>query len=367
MAENESQMMNDKKKIMIVDDNITNLTVGKKALDSLYSVLPVSSGKKALDFLSKIKPSLILLDIEMPEMDGFETLRMIKANPETRDIPVIFLTAKDDSGSELEGLKLGAVDYITKPFSVPLLLLRIELHIALVMQKQELSNYNENLLDMVKEKTEIISELQHAIIHTLAELVEQRDGTTGGHIFRTQKYFDLLLHAMEKKAEYMEEISEWDLEHLAESAQLHDIGKVAIADSILRKPGRLTDDEFAEIKQHPLVGERAIMGAMNMTRSKEFLSNAAAIAISHHEKWNGSGYPYGLKGDEIPLIGRIMAIVDVYDALVSVRPYKPAFSHEKAVEIISSESGTHFDPKLVEVFMEIHEEFHTVANTQNYL
>ena len=353
--------VSDKKKIMIVDDNITNLTVAKKALEDLYSVIPVSSGKKALEFLSRTSPSLILLDIEMPEMDGFDTIQIIKADPDTRDIPVIFLTAKDDNGSELEGLKLGAVDYITKPFSIPLLLQRIELHVALVTQKQELANYNKNLSNMVKEQTEIISELQHAIIHTLAELVECRDGTTGGHIVRTRSYFEILLHALEKSGNYSDEIVNWDLDLLAESAQLHDIGKVAIADSILRKPGKLTDEEFNEIKSHPVVGENAIKSAMRMTKSKEFLSNAAVIAISHHEKWNGSGYPYGLSGEDIPLSGRLMAIADVYDALVSQRPYKAAFSHEEATQIIVGDANIHFDPTLIAAFLEVNDQFREVA------
>jgi len=353
--------INDKKKIMIVDDNITNLTVAKKALEDLYSVIPVSSGKKALEFLTRTYPSLILLDIEMPEMDGFDTIQIIKSNPDTRDIPVIFLTAKDDNGSELEGLKLGAVDYITKPFSIPLLLQRIELHIELVTQKQELANYNRNLSKMVKEQTEIISELQHAIIHTLAELVECRDGTTGGHIVRTRSYFEILLHALEDTGYYSEEIIKWDLDLIAESAQLHDIGKVAIADSILRKPGKLTDAEFSEIKSHPLVGENAIRSAMCMTKSKEFLSNAAVIAISHHEKWDGSGYPYGLAGEEIPLSGRLMAIADVYDALVSERPYKPAFTHEEATRIITGDANIHFDPILIEAFIQVGDQFREAA------
>ena len=351
----------DKKKIMIVDDNITNLAVGKKALEEFYSVIPVSSGKKAIEFLTKVRPSLLLLDIDMPEMDGFETIKLIKSNPETRDITIIFLTAKDDNGSELEGLKLGAVDYITKPFSIPLLLQRIKLHIALVSQKQELANYNMNLSRMVKEQTEIISELQHAIINTLSELVECRDGTTGGHIVRTQKYFAILLNALRDKDYYTDETIEWDLELLAESAQLHDIGKIAIPDSILKKPSRLTPEEFEEIKKHPEVGENAIKSAMSMTQAKEFLSNAAVIAISHHEKWDGTGYPKGLEKEDIPLTGRLMAIADVYDALVSERPYKPPFTHEEAVKIITDDAGKHFDPKLVEVFLTINEQFRDVA------
>ena len=355
--------LKEKSRIMVVDDNITNLTVAKKALESIYTVIPVSSAKKALDFLSKTIPSLILLDIDMPEMDGFQTIKIIKANEKTRDIPVIFLTAKDDHGSELEGLRLGAVDYITKPFSIPLLLQRIELHIELVTQKRELSNYNLNLSRMVNEQTEVISELQHAVIRTLAELVERRDGTTGGHIMRTQKYLNTLVYALSGSEYHKTELAHLDFELLSESAQLHDIGKIAISDNILQKPGRLSEEEFNEIKKHPSVGEEAIKSAMSMTRSKEFLSNAAVIAISHHEKWNGSGYPYGLSGENIPLSGRLMAIADVYDALVSERPYKPAFSHEEAIKIIVEESGAHFDPKLIEIFLKVSEEFNVISKS----
>lgn len=350
-----------KQRVMIVDDNLTNLTVAKKALEGIYNVVPVPSGEKALILLDKVLPSLILLDIEMPGMDGFETLKRIKANEKTKDIPIVFLTAKGDSGSELEGLKLGAVDYITKPFSIPLLLQRIQLHIELVMQKKELQNYNQNLSEMVKEKTEIISELQHAIVQTLIDLIEFRDGLTGGHVARTQKYLEILVCGLQKSGYYREELAKVDFELLFESAQLHDIGKIAISDIILQKPGRLSDEEFDEIKKHALIGEQAIRRAMEMTRAKEFLNYAAVVAVSHHEWWNGSGYPYGLKYEEIPLCGRLMAVADVYDALVSERPYKSPFSHSKAVDIILRESGSHFDPKLIEIFKRIENQFKDVS------
>ena len=356
---------NDEKyKIMIVDDNITNLLVAKKALESIYNTIPVPSGKKALELLGKITPTLILLDIDMPEMDGFETIKLIKSNENTRDIPVIFLTAKDDDGSELEGLKMGAVDYITKPFSIPLLIQRLELHISLVTQKKELQNYNINLAQMVEEKTEIISELHHSIIHMLSDLIECRDGLTGGHVARTQKYLKILVDGLIESNYYGDELRGIDLELLIESAQLHDIGKIGIPDSILMKPAKLSFEEFEIIKTHPLIGEKAIRGAMDMTRSKEFLEYAAIVAISHHEKWDGTGYPYGLAYEKIPLIGRLMGIVDVYDALVSERPYKNAFSHEDAVDIIVGESGKHFDPKLINVFAKQSDHFQMTFEPQ---
>lgn len=342
----------EKYKIMIVDDNVTNLTVARKALESIYNVIPVTSGQKAVQLLEKVAPALILLDIEMPEMDGFDTIKLIKANDATKDIPVIFLTAKDDGGSEVEGLKLGAMDYITKPFSIPLLLQRVELHIALVVQREELHNYNRNLAKMVKEQTEIIAELQHSIIHALSDMIECRDGLTGGHVARTQRYLKILVDGLTESSCYEDELQGIDVDLLVESAQLHDIGKIGIPDNILQKPGRLSYEEFEAIKEHTLIGERAIKGAMEMTRSKEFLNYAAVVAVSHHEKWDGSGYPYGLKGRDIPLIGRLMAIADVYDALVSERPYKKALSHQEAVHIIAGEVGRHFDPKLIDIFVE---------------
>lgn len=353
----------EKLRIMVVDDNITNLTVAKKALEDTYNVIPVPSGKKAIDLLTRVQPALILLDIDMPEMDGFETIKIMKCNDKTKDIPVIFLTAKDDGGSEIEGLKLGAVDYITKPFSIPLLLQRVELHIALVVQKRELQNYNENLTKMVKEQTEIISELQQAILHTLSDMIECRDGLTGGHVARTQKYLKIMVYGLMQSNYYKDELKGIDVNLLIESSQLHDIGKIGIPDNILNKPGKLSQDEFDFIKQHTVIGEKAIKGAMRLTRSKEFLNYAAIVAISHHEKWDGTGYPYGLVNKEIPLVGRLMAIADVYDALVSDRPYKKAFSHETAVDIIVGESGKHFDPNLIEIFKNQSEKFSEIADT----
>ena len=359
MTEIQNISMETKPHVMVVDDNVVNLQVARKALNENYTIVPVTSGKMALSLMEKGLPSLILLDIDMPDMDGFETIRKIKSNAATANIPVIFLTALTDAGSELEGLQLGAVDYITKPFSIPLLIQRVNLHIALIEQKKELQNYNDNLMELVSEKTKTIEELQHAIIHALSDLIECRDGLTGGHVARTQKYLRIMTDGLVLSGYYAADIEGVDLNMWVESAQLHDIGKIGTPDDILRKPGKLTDEEFDVIKSHPIIGANAIKSAMEMTSAKEFLSHAAVVAISHHEKWDGSGYPYGLKGEEIPLLGRLMAIADVYDALVSERPYKKAFSHETAVEIIVGESGKHFDPALVEVFKMCSHRFYT--------
>jgi len=369
-------METNKKSIIMVDDNLTNLTIGITALEPYYDVMTLNSGARLLKALEKKTPDLILLDVDMPDMNGFETLAELKKNKAYSHIPVIFLTAKIDSSSELEGLSSGAIDYITKPFSPPLLLKRIELHLLvesqthelieqkqeLIVQKQELEKFNENLQEMVDEKTKTVVTLQNAILGTMANLVESRDDITGGHIERTQSYLRILLGAVWKSDFYREEVSTWDTELLLQSAQLHDVGKISIDDSILRKPGKLTPEEFTKIKEHAETGKKIIDGIELKASQQVFLEQAKILALTHHEKWDGSGYPNALKGEEIPLQGRLMAIADVYDALISDRPYKKAFTHEQAVETITKDSGTHFDPSLVELFLSVADEFEQVQN-----
>ena len=353
----------ERKTIFLVDDNLTNLTVGKSALAEHYNVFTLNSGEKLLKMLEKNIPDLILLDIEMPEMNGYDVIKIIKDKEKTKHIPVIFLTARDDVEGELEGLSLGAIDYITKPFSPVLLLKRIETHLLIELQKKELVNYNNNLQDMVEKKTKSVLELQNAILKTVAELVEFRDNTTGGHIERTTSYLGILLDALSVVGLYEEEISSWDLKLVLQSAQLHDVGKIAIRDNILQKPGKLTDEEFTEIKRHTTVGKEIIEKIKKKTSERTFLEHAEIFAATHHEKWDGNGYPQGLKGLDIPLQGRLMAIADVYDALVSDRPYKKAFSHEDAVHIISAGKGTHFEPTLVDLFLKVDDQFNHIAKT----
>ncbi|MCL2218853.1 MAG: response regulator [Chitinispirillia bacterium] len=361
-------MGSERRTILLVDDDLTNLTVGRNALEEQYDVLTLNSGARLIKMLARSVPDLILLDVEMPEMNGYETIKAIKGDPATAGIPVIFLTAKSDGQSELEGLSLGAVDYITKPFSAPLLLKRIELHLLVESQKKELSDqkdelvrFNTNLRGMVEAKTKTVIELQDALLRTMAELVECRDDITGGHIERTQSYLETLLNAMERKGLYKEEMAVWDIPLALRSAQLHDVGKIAVKDSILNKPGRLTPEEFEEIKKHTAFGGMVIDKIKEGTTEQAFLEYAKIFALTHHEKWDGSGYPAGLKGEEIPLLGRLMAIADVYDALCSDRPYKKAFSHEDAVRIIMEGRGTHFDPALTDLFMSVADEFGAVA------
>lgn len=356
--------MDERKKIILVDDQITNLTVGRDALSKMYEVYTVPSGEKLLMLLKKVIPDMILLDIEMPEMNGYETIRIIKKDAETASIPVIFLTARTDPGSELEGLSLGAIDYISKPFSPPLLLKRIELHLLVVQQKKELKNYNDNLEDMIRQKTETIFELQDAIMETMAELVECRDGATGGHIGRTKKYLKILIDELLAKKMFHEQSSLWNVDQMILSAQLHDVGKIAVSDDILQKPGKLTEDEFAKMKLHTVFGEEVIKKIQTKTRNHEFLDYAKTLTLYHHEKWDGSGYPYGLVGTDIPLPARLMAIVDVYDALVSERPYKKSFTHEEAVNIIKNGKDTQFDPVLVDLFLSVENKFFVVENSR---
>jgi len=350
--------------VMIVDDNITNLKIAKNALADAFNVFTVPSAVKMFDMLERQRPDLILLDIDMPEMGGFEAIQRLKDNPETRDIPIIFLTGKSDPESELKGLSLGAIDYIPKPFVPGLLYKRVELHLTLELQRarleaqterlalqgEELQHFNRNLQKMVEEKTREFFELQGAIIRTVADLVESRDKATGGHVARTQHYLKALIDGLDDSGLYWEQRQEWDITLLLSSSQLHDVGKIAIKDSILDKHGPLTSSEFEIMKQHAALGVKIIERIETEVSDSTFLKWAKIFAETHHEKWDGSGYPKGLRGEGIPLPGRLMAIADVYDALISERAYKKAMPHEEAVAAILAGKGSHFDPVLVDVF-----------------
>ncbi|GHU65161.1 response regulator [Spirochaetia bacterium] len=338
-----------RKIIMLVDDNPTNLNTGKNMLKDDYDIYPLLSGEKLFAMLEKVTPNLILLDIEMPEMSGYEVIKILKKNPKYEEIPVIFLTSWRDPGSELEGLSLGAIDYIAKPFSPPLLLKRIETHLLMAAQKNALKDYNDNLQIKVQEKTYQVVKLQNSLLTTMSGLVEFRDETTGGHIERTQSYVEIMLKKIWNEKIYWENVSAWNLEFLITSVPLHDVGKIRISDAILNKPGKLTPEEFEIMKKHTTYGEQAIESIMRNTGEDDFLKHAKIFAGAHHEKWDGSGYPRGLKGTDIPLQGRLMAISDVYDALISERPYKKPMPHDEAIGIIREGKGKHFDPVLVDL------------------
>jgi len=327
--------------IFIVDDNDANLAIAATALEKQYRVLTMPSAEKMFALLEKKKPDLILLDIEMPEQSGFEAMQKMKSCDAYSNIPVIFLTSRTDAASEANGIELGAADFIQKPFSEPVLLNRIKHHL--------------NIDKLIRERTEHLMRLQNGIVFIMADLVENRDKNTGGHIERTAMYMKVLIEAMMKQGVYANEMHSWNLASVISSARLHDLGKIIIPDAILNKPGPLTEAEFKIMKTHSLEGEHIIEKAIQRTGDADFLSNAKAIAVSHHERWDGTGYPYGLKGKEIPLQGRIMAVIDVYDALVSGRPYKKSFTHQDAIKFIAEGSGQHFDPLIVEVFCKIDE------------
>jgi putative two-component system response regulator len=361
----EISMKNGRQVIFLVDDNITNLTAGKTMLKEHYDIFSMPSGAKLFELLEKVTPDIILLDIEMPGMNGYEAIKKLKTEKKTRDIPVVFLTARTDPGSELEGLSLGAIDYITKPFSPPLLIKRIENHLLTRNQQVALEDYNANLQHMVQKRTRQVVDLQNSILTTVTEMVEFRDDVTGGHIERTQSYLKLLVDRLLAERIYWEEVSSWNLEFLVPSAQLHDVGKIAISDAILNKPGRLTPEEFEVMKKHAAIGEAAIEGIMERIPENDFLYHAKIFAGTHHEKWDGSGYPRGLKNSGIPLQGRLMAVADVYDALIAIRPYKQPLSPREAERIIVEGRGKHFDPVLVDLFRDLAPQFARIAEHCN--
>jgi len=331
------------KTIFIVDDNDTNLIMATSALDNNYKTFAMPSAEKMFSLLRRITPDLILLDVDMPDMDGFEAIKILKEDEIFKSIPVIFLTASNDAESEISGFELGALDFITKPFSPPVLLKRIQSHIETDM--------------IIKINRQAVRDMHNATISVIADLVENRDQVTGGHIERTQGYLAILIDKLLSDGIYTNELKHWDMSLLLPSAQLHDVGKINISDLILNKPGILTKEEFELIKTHCIKGELIIDQIISKTKDDGFLLHAKKFAGSHHEKWDGSGYPRGLKKEEIPLEGRIMAIPDVYDALVSERPYKIPFSHDEAVEIICKDSGKQFDPKILNVFKNVADDF----------
>ncbi len=342
-------------KILIVDDVADNIEVLFHTLQEHYAVVAAKDGVKALRMAAKRPhPDLILLDIMMPNLDGYETCRRLKADPELRHIPVIFLTAMDDLEDERKGLALGAVDYLTKPFRPELVAARVANHV-------ELKRYRDRLEELVEARTAELALTQETTLLTLSNLIESRDPETGGHIQRTRTYIKLLAERLRDHPRFAEQLDDEAIDLLYKSAPLHDIGKVGVPDAVLTKPGKLTDAEFDEMQQHPVHGYAALQGALKRLGEHSFLRYGAEIAYTHHERWDGSGYPRGIRGDEIPVSGRLMALADVYDALISKRAYKPPFSHRKAVEIIREGRGKHFDPDIVDAFLEIHEEFRQTA------
>ncbi len=359
-----------KKHILVVDDVPANLKYAEQLLGEQYRLTLAVSGAQALKFLTKAEPDLILLDINMPEMDGCTVLTRLKGNPATEKIPVIILTSDADSAMEVKCLALGAVDFIRKPFVTEIMLSRIETQI-------ELNEYRHKLEYLVDEKTTVIERLQDVMSTCFAELVESRDGTTGGHIKNTTRYFSVFIEELAKYDKYKDILTPHYRRGLVRAAPLHDIGKIGISDSVLRKESTLDKEEFEHMKTHARIGgdtfqnifssvegvHHSLMGAdalekvcdtmVRESADTEFLHIARDMALYHHERWNGTGYPTGISGEDIPLCARILSIVDVYDALTSKRSYKDAFSHEKAMDIIIQDREIFFDPELTDIFISI--------------
>ena len=349
--------MNRKKPlIFIVDDVPENIQIAMSHLRELNCDFAyATSGEQALERIRATSPDLILMDVMMPGMSGFQTVELLNQKQETCSIPVIFLTARAESEDVVHGFNLGGVDYITKPFKGVELRSRVRNHL-------ELHAYRSNLERLVEERSRDAELLKDVIIDAMGELAEYRDPETGSHIHRTRAYVQVLAESLVREGHFLDILTPDYIVLLWKSAPLHDIGKVAIRDSILLKPGKLTPEEFDEMKMHTLFGEEVIANLEQMAgQPTSFLSCAKEIAGSHHEKFDGGGYPRGLSGEEIPLAGRIMAIADVYDALISKRVYKNSMAHSEAMEIMVQGRGTHFDPLLIDAFLDVEPAFRQIA------
>ena len=363
MAAHSTETATAKSTILVIDDSPDSLTLMSGLLKDTYRVKVATHGETGLNVaLSAQPPDLILLDIMMPDVDGYEVCRQLKANPTSQGIPVIFLTAKSDTEDEQRGLSLGAVDYITKPISPAILLARVATQLALKASADFLRDKNDFLEQEVTRRTQELSNAQDVTILAMTSLAETRDSDTGNHIRRTQHYVKALALALVSHPRFADKLSAQVINVLFKSAPLHDIGKVGIPDRILLKPSSLSREEFDIMKTHTTLGFEAIEQAEKTLGTRvPFLQMAKEIALSHQEKWDGSGYPQGLKGDAIPMSARLMAVADVYDALISQRVYKPALPHDRAVQIVFQGRGSHFDPDMVDAFIGIQDEFNEIA------
>lgn len=334
--------------IMIVDDTPENLDLLQTYLSGQdYHIMAFPRGGMAIKAALKNPPDLILLDINMPEMDGFEVCRQLKENTILEKIPVLFISAREATEDKVKAFSSGGVDYITKPFQIDEVNARIKTHLAIITMQKDLERYNNDLEALVQQKIRYIEEAHISTILAMVKLTEYRDSDTGQHIDRTRMICRLLAQNLKKKPEYEKLISDGFINNIYNAAPLHDIGKVGIPDHILLKPGKLTPEEWVIMKRHTLIGADTLREVRKKYVLNTYINMGIAIAQSHHEKWDGTGYPDGTSGEDIPLSARIMAITDVYDALRSQRPYKEPFSHEKSIEIIIEGSGTAFDPGIV--------------------
>ncbi|MBI2424077.1 MAG: response regulator [Candidatus Hydrogenedentes bacterium] len=344
--------------ILVVDDLPENTQILKRFLAPMgYTVFAVSNGTDALNFVEKTPPDVILLDLMMPGMNGFEVCRRLKGQIHTRHIPIIIITGLSDKEANVKAVTAGADDFLIKPFDRILLEARIKTSVQTKMLQDQILEYQHDLEIKVQERTRQVRQTQAVAVFSLAKLAESRDNETGDHLERMRSYARLLAEEMSTWPQFADVINPLFVERLYESTPLHDIGKVGIPDRILLKPGKLTDEEFEVMKRHTLIGGDTLRAADQEAGENSFLSMGCAIAYYHHEKWNGTGYPFGIAGTEIPLAARIAALADVYDALSSKRPYKEPFSHEKSRSIILEGDGEHFDPDVVKAFMAIENKF----------
>jgi putative two-component system response regulator len=349
--------------ILVVDDAPANLSLMNKLLEPHYKVKLATNGENALRIAAaEPPPDLILLDVVMPEMDGYEVCRRIMADERTRQIPVIFLTAKAEIEDERKGLELGAVDYITKPISPPIVMARVKTHLGQKKLADFLRDNNDFLEQEVAKRTREVMANQDVTILAMAFLAETRDSDTGGHIRRTQYYVKTLAMKLRDHPRFSDFLTDDNIDMLFKTSPLHDIGKVGIPDRILQNTGRFEPHELEIMKSHTTLGRDAIEYAQNaLGTNADFLVFAKPIAYSHQEKWDGTGYPQGLAGDGIPIAARLMAVADVYDALISRRVYKEGMPHEKAAKILIEGRGSHFDPDMIDAFIEIQDEFRAIA------
>ncbi len=348
--------------ILAIDDTPTNLSLLNQLLGKHYRIKLANSGLKGIELARDLQPELILLDIMMPEMDGYAVCKQLKADPKTARIPIIFLTAKTEAVDEEMGFELGAVDFIHKPITPSIVLARVRAHLQIRAWQTFLEDKGAWLQREVDRRVNDVVRLQEGTIRVLVSLAEFRDECTGNHIRRTQNYVRLLADHLSQQDRDRAFLTAENIDLIAKASPLHDIGKIAIPDHLLLKPGKHTPEEFELMKTHSIKGE----SMLNTTRREmgddnPMLVFATQIARSHHERWDGSGYPDGLSGEAIPLPARLMALADVYDALRSRRPYKQPFNHAEAAVLIKQESGRHFDPALVDAFCSLENEFATIA------
>ena len=359
------QMPSHGESILIVDDTLANLSLLAQMLkqDGL-KIRPVPSGKLALHAATIAPPDLILLDINMPEMDGFEVCRRLKADENLRAIPVIFLSALSDTSDKVAAFRAGGIDYVTKPFQVEELRARVETHLKLRRLQRRLEEQNERLQELAQEQVKEISDSQLATILALTNLAESRDDDTGNHIRRVQGFCRLLAKRLRGERAWAPTVTPSFIANIGHASALHDIGKVGIPDRVLLKPGRLDAGEFAIMRSHTVLGANTLAAVREQYPSNAFVNMGIAIARSHHERWDGSGYPDGLAGDAIPLPARILTVADQYDALRSTRPYKPAFDHQRAYAIITEGDGRtlprHFDPRVLQAFKDCAADFESL-------